>query len=342
MVSFSLFRVNKEKKVLLPGISCKDLKPVSSLLVPADLIVPMFFVALIAQISDNLKNILDTKDVQNLFSVKAYRKVIFSGFNSMALSVIYSLSRTLGPELETLSVLSVPERIIFLKDLQFKIMIDKNVGKIDFRQRNLNNPFQLMKHRKGLSIQSRSIMVATSIFSPESIVIGTPVSCVDLSLILYSSRMIWLALGLLEEDFEFLLIKDALNKSKILNENLNFLSCSDIINSLKTLFYFELKQVLGFDKFFDVSADNIVFQGDKNSVLLEKELGFVYRSFPNIPEELFIAEEKLDDALLRSALDQRRAYKLSLDNVFKGPAISAQKNTNVIKKVRFKKFLNKN
>lgn len=342
MIFLSLSRANKDKKVLLPGILNKDLKPVSSLLNPVDIIIPMFFVAIIAQITDNLKHILEIKDIQNLSSIKAYRKLIFSGFNSVSLSVIYALSRTLGPDLETLSVLNVHERICFLKDLQLKIISDKSFGKIDFRKRNLNNPSQLMKHRKGLSIQTRSVMVATSLFSPNSIIIGTPISCVDLNLILHSSKLIWLSLGLLDEDFEFFIKKDAIAKSKILKDDLEFFSCSNNINSLKTILYFELKSFFRFDRYLDFSLDNIVLQGEENLVLLERELGFIIRPFPNVPDEVFLTEDKLDDILLRSALEQRREYKLSFDNVFRSSTLSNTGNKKLVKEIRFKKFLNKN
>lgn len=342
MIVLNVFRVSKDKKILLPGILNKDLKPVSSLLTPIDIIVPIFFIAVIAQITDNLKNTLDTKDIQNLFSVKAYRRLIFSGFNCVSLSVIYAISKTLGPELETLSVLSVHERVLFLKELQSKIMLDRNTGKIDFRQRNLNNPFQLMKHRKGLSIQARSVMVATALFSPNSILIGAPVCSMDLNLIIHSSKLIWLSLGLTEEDFEFLLKKDAINKSKSLTGNLDFFGCLDNVDCLRTILYFDLKYLLGFTSFLDLSSDNVVFQGEKNLVLLEKEIGFIQRDFPVVPDEVFVSEDKLDDVLLRSALEQRRMYKLSFDNVFTTPILSTNKNMKLVKQIKFKKFLNKN
>ena len=131
MIFLNLNNSIKSKKVLLPGINYKDLKPVSALLKPSDILIPMFFVSVLAQISDNIKNVLEPRDIQNLFSVKCYRKILLSGFNSVSLGVVSAISKTLGPELETLSILSVSERFLFLKDLKLKITLDKSFGKIE-------------------------------------------------------------------------------------------------------------------------------------------------------------------------------------------------------------------
>lgn len=342
MIFLNLDRLAKAKKVLLPGILNKELKPVSSLLKPSDIIVPMFFVSVLAQLSDNLKDFLDAKELENLVSIRTYRKVIFSGFNSVSLTVVQAISRTLGPELETLSSLNVYERVIFLKELQLKIMLDKSVGKIDFRQRNLNNPSQLMKHRKGLSIQSRSIMIASSIFSPSSVTMGIPVSSIDLSLILSSSRLVWLSLGLLEEDFEFFFKKEAINKSKKLKVDFDFLYCFDDISFLKTILYFELQDFLVTNSLLDFSMDNVIIKGENNLVLLEKQLGFVKRDLPIVPNEVFVTDEKLDDVLLRAALQQRREQKLSFENVFAVSTPFRKKSSQSLKTIRLKKFFHEN
>ena len=94
MIFISFVRITKYKKVSLPGIISKDIKPIGVLLKPSNLLVPMYLVSILAQISDNVKDILNVKDIQNLYSVKAYRKTIFSGPNSVMLSTINSISKT--------------------------------------------------------------------------------------------------------------------------------------------------------------------------------------------------------------------------------------------------------
>ena len=338
MIFLNLNNPIKSKKVLLPGINYKDLKPVSSLLKPSDILIPMFFVSVLAQISDNIKNVLEPRDIQNLLSVKCYRKALLSGFNSVSLSVVSAISKTLGPELETLSILSVSERFSFLKDLKLKIMLDKSFGKIDFRQRVLSNPLHLMKHRKGLSFKCRSTMVGISIFSPNSVVQGVPISLVDLDLILHSARFFWLSLGLLDEDFDFLLKKDAINKSKTFDKPVEKVNFSDNKSSLKTLIYFELKDFVDSSGFVNFSIDGITLKSDANLVLLEKELRFIERTIPNIPSEVFVSANRLDDVLLRTAIEQRREYKLSFGSTYNNK--KEAKSLSLLRSIRFKKLLN--
>ena len=333
---------SKSKRVLLPGIILKDIKPVSSLLRPSDIIVSMFFVSVIAQISDNIKNILQPKDIQNIPSVKAYRKILLCGFNSVSLSTINAISKTLGPELETLSVLSVSERFSFLRELQLKITADPSLGKVDFRQRVVNNPLQLMKHRKGLSFKSRSIMVANSLFSPNAVAQGVPVSLIDLDLILSSSRLFWISLGLCDEEFDFLLKKDAINKLKTMGGGLIDLTSFDNKTSLKNLIFFELREFMVDSEFLIFDTDDVTFKSDNNLVLLEKELGFIKRPFPKIPDDIFVDSHELDDILLRTAIEQRRNYKISVENVYNNKKQAIKENSTLLKNIRFKKLLNEN
>lgn len=347
MIFLHFIFVSKNKKVILPGLLIQDLKPVCSLLKPSDVVVPFFLVSVLAQLSDNLKNVLEVKDIQSLPSVKIYRKILFSGINSISLSVIYAISKTLGPELESLSVLKVSERFTFLKDLQSKIINDKSPGRIDFRQRIVNNPVHLMKHRKGLAIQLRSFMIASSIFSPNSIVFGTPISFIDLDLILASSKLLWFSLGLSEEEFDFLFKKDAINKLRLVRVEQDFCSCNTMIDCLRTILYFEFLKFLPLEHQFNVinfSSDNVIVNGEKNLVLLEKELGFIIRSIPDLPSEVFVSEDKLDDVLLRTALEQRREYKLSFDNIYTNLPLTnvSKKNSNLLKNIKFKRFLHDN
>jgi hypothetical protein len=58
--------VSHFKRVLFPGINVKDLKSVSFLLSPRDLVVPLSIVAILAQVSDNIRGLLNYKEIQKL------------------------------------------------------------------------------------------------------------------------------------------------------------------------------------------------------------------------------------------------------------------------------------
>lgn len=333
--------VCKSKKILLPGVSAKEIKPIALLLKPSNLIIPMLLIAILGQISDNLKSILDPKEFKDIYSFKFYRKIIFSGFNSVSLSTIQALARTLGPELEILSVLNVYERVLFLKNLQLKIILDQSSTKVYFRDRNIINPLELMRYRKSIASQCRSVLFANSVFSPSSIVFGLPLASLDLNFVLESSKLMWLSLGLLEEDFTFLLRKDAINSFKRLGEQNFFNFPSNNIESLKILFFNEIKDFYSTNTIIDFSSDNIVLKGENNLVLLEKELGFIKRGLPVIPKDVFVPEKLLDDTLIRASLDQRRKYKSTLKNIYSfNQKFDSSKKLHLLKNVQVKHSFN--
>jgi hypothetical protein len=308
----------KIKKVLLPGIQVKDLKPISNLLSPKFLVVPLVFVSLISQIADNLKNLLSPREVQQIFSVRFYTKVLSSGCSSMNLSTIYAISKTLGPELETLSVLSVSERSQFLKDLQKRVILDKSVGKIISKPQLLYDPSLLMKHRNGLSLQTRSIMIASSIFSPNSVAMGMAISNINLQTILNSAKMFWLSLNLEDEEFDFLLRKEASSYLRKCSDNEKpFEEPTNSIESLKVLVFSECKSIFKFEDILSFSEDQVIIQGDNNLTPLERELGFMERYIMHLPDDIFIPDSQLGDVLLRASLDQRRQHKIQVENIFK-------------------------
>jgi hypothetical protein len=168
--------INSQQRVLLPFIRVKELRPVSSLLSPSNLLVPMMIVIILGQITESLKGILTSKEIQQIHSVKLYTKVINLGYNSVALSVINSIAKSLGPELETLSVLSVQQRVEYLKELQSRIILDKGPGRITNKSCIFYDSYELAKHRRGLAMQCRSILVASSLFSTNSLVLGMPIN----------------------------------------------------------------------------------------------------------------------------------------------------------------------
>lgn len=75
-----------------------------------------------------MKGILNSRDVQKLSSVKFYSKVVSFGSSFLSLSVVNSLSKTLGPELEFLSSLNNLERFYFLNSLKDRLIKEKSFG----------------------------------------------------------------------------------------------------------------------------------------------------------------------------------------------------------------------
>nr|YP_009144872.1 maturase [Euglenaria anabaena]AKJ83319.1 maturase [Euglenaria anabaena] len=343
MIIPSIVIFNKSKKILLPGIQIKDLKPVASLISPSNLLIPLLFISILGQISDNLKDILSPKEIQKLPSVKFYSRILYSGFNSVSFSSVVSLSKTLGPELESFSILTVQERIEFLRTLQKKIIFSKVSSRILSNSQNLYNPNELIKHRKGLALQARGVMVASPIFKTNSIVLGVSVSQINLTCIMESARLIWLSLGLQEDEFDFLLRKQAFNiLKKSFDLNMNFTTDNDI-DCLRVLAFSELKNFTSFNKFLTFDEDMMVIKGDNNLVLLESELGLLKRLVPTTPKDVFILDSEFSDILVRTAFDQRKAHKSELDNIFKRSYSYQSKSTkdNFLgkKHINFRKLL---
>lgn len=337
-----LLNINKTKKVLLPGIQVKDLRPISSLLSPKFLTVPLVFICLISQIADNLKNVLTPREIQQIFSVRFYTKLLSSGTSSMNLSAIYAISKTLGPELEVLSILNVSERLEFLKELQKKVVLDKRIGRIISKPQLLYNPSELIKHRNGLSLQTRSIMIASSIFSPSAVVMGITISNINLRIILDSAKLFWLSLNLEEEEFDFLLRKEACLVLKKGSNNINsFKEPSNNIESLKLLVFSECQSILNFENNLSFLEDQVIIQGDNNLTPLEKELGFIERSLLDFPDDVFIPDSQLTDVILRASMDQRRLHKMQVDTFFKKSSVYTDKKKNNLNAKSFTDIKNK-
>ena len=317
MIFHNIIFLNKSKKVLIPGLQLKELKPIASLLHPSNIIIPLLAISIIAQLADNLKDVLSPKEIQRLPSVKVYNKIIYSGFNSSSLAAIVSLSKTLGPELEALSVLTVSERLNFLRLLQKKIIFSKMLPKVSSNLRNLYDPNELIKHRKGLSMQFKSSMVANSLFSFNSIVLGMSLPNVNLDCIIESSKILWLNLGLSIEEFDFLLRKQASNIIKRDPKFSKLFSVEKECDCLKILALSEFNSIMKFESFINFEEDIVIMKGENNLVLLESELRFIRRSIAEIPEEVFIPNNDLSDVILRTAYDQRKNHKLQVNRFVK-------------------------
>lgn len=304
----------KQKKIIFPSINVKDISPLASLLSPKDLVISISLVCLLAQISDSLKGILDFKDIQRLPSVKFYSKVLMFNSSTNRLSTVFSIAKTLGPELETLVLLSVNERFNYLNNLTEVVINEKVTGRLGSENKIFNDPFELMKYRRGLSLQTRSTLLATAIFLPHSLVLGLSVSQIDFEVIIDSCRSLWLFWGLDLEDFDFLLRKEAFIELKNIKDNFVFrepLSCFD---SLKVIMFSLFKNFLSFQNelFFD---DNVVLRYDNNIVPLENLLGFIKRFIPFLPKEINLSNSDLRDNLVRLALEQRKERIFNLENM---------------------------
>nr|AEW12983.2 maturase [Strombomonas acuminata] len=315
-------------KVLLPFIKTKDLRPVSNLLSPSNLVVPLTLIVILGQITESLKGVLTPKDVQQIPSVKLYTKVITIGYNSVALSVVNSLAKTLGPELETLSVLSVKQRLNYLKDLQNKIILDKGTGRISTKSSIFYDSFELAKHRRGLAMQCRSILIASPIFATSNLVVGLPINQVDISIIIDSCRLIWELLGLEREEFDFLIMKYALSCYKNIGEHQSLQLPNNVYDAIKFIIFAELKDIINFTDNL-LHDDSIVLQNtNDNLTLVEKELVFIRRSLPELPKEIFISDYELKDGILRAAIEQRKTYSLKLQNIFRSVGKKNASNNN--------------
>lgn len=310
---FVNFSKKNLKKILIPGLELSDLKAVNKLLTPSNFLIPMFFISTLAQISDNLKSILSFNEIQKLISVKVYSKVIFSGLTVVSMTVLQSISKTLGYELESLSVLSIKERLFFLDNLRNKLVNGNYKPKLYSSETFLRDPILLSNHRMALSIQSRSVMISVPIFSPQSIIVGIPIRDISLSFILSSSRSIWISIGLEDEEFDYLLRKEVFLLLNKMNLNLIFSKLITNEDYFKILVFLELFVIIQFNSKLSFFEDQILLKGEANLVLLEKELGFIERPIPNFPLGSFVLESNEVDSILSIAIEQRKlsAFKIA-------------------------------
>lgn len=335
----------KSKKIVLPGLLVKELKPVALLLNPRFLIVPMFFVSVLAQLAEDLKGVLSSKEIQKLPSVKFYSKIISSGFSSVSLSILQSIARTLGSELEVLSILNSSERIKFLRDLYFKLLSEKGTSLINTNVCNSSDPISVSKYRRGLALQMRSTMVSVPIFSTHSIIVGLSVREINLDVIIESSKLIWNLLGLENEEFDFLLNKEAmccLKKISLVNNSNSILTSSD---SVKVLLFNELEKFLDSNGRLNFSDDQIILKDDKNLTFLEKSLGFVCRDTPSLPDQVFVSNNDLNDPVLRASFEQRKDYRTKIENIYRSVGkTSRNKSSNLeyLKKIRLNQVIDFN
>lgn len=269
--------IYKQKRVLLPGLEFKDLKFLNKFIFPSNIIVPMFFISLIAQISDSMKEFVNAKDIQQVFSVKLYSKVLYSSLNTNYLTSLQSISKTLAFEIPLLSVLSVKERIIYVNNLVHRLLSTKGQARVYLKDTILRDPKILIKHRRGLSLQARTVMASVPLFSPYSICLGISVRDISITNIIDSARELWVSLGLEHDEFDFSLYKQAyliyftLSLDKVFSKPVSLEDC------IRILIYAEIKNLVFFHNSLVLVEDNILLRGDNNLTILEQFLGFLHR-----------------------------------------------------------------
>nr|AEW12969.1 maturase [Colacium vesiculosum] len=335
----------KSKRVLLPSIKAKDLKPLASLLAPSNFVIPILLVSIIGQIADDLKATLNPKEIQQIPSVKLYLKLLSTGKSSVSLSVIHSLSKTLGPELETLAVLNISERIDFLQALKKKIISEKGPSRITSKPHIISDPNELMKHRKGLALQFRSLLIATPIFATHSLLLGLSINQITLECIINSAKFYWALFGLNDEEFDFLLKKEAINSFKKYSLDSLFELPENLNQAIKILLYTELKELTTLKSNLVFLDDIIILHGQNNLTVIESQLKFIERKIPNLPQTIFVTDSNLKDLIIRAAVDQRKAQSLKITNIFKRTIkkpFSGKVNINILKNINIKKTLEKN
>lgn len=311
-----MFVSSSFKRVLFPNIVSKEIKPLAFLLSPSDLIVCLSLIVLLAQISDSLKSFLSSKDIQKLSSVKLYSKLLSVGKSSISLSFVYAIAKSLGRDLDTLSVLSLSERISFLRSVHLNLVHHRVQDNISRNNCLFPDPFELLVYRKNLALQCRSVFCATPVFLPHSLVIGVPVKNVDLPLILESCKFLWSSWGLDESEFDFRLRKDAM-KLFMNNNFMPFSEPANIFESCKIIVFSEFPNNLLSSGKVLLDRDSIFLSNNENLTSLEKELGFFYRKFPSSYNDLVTNngdDINLVDDVLRLAIQQKKSSNLQFRN----------------------------
>ena len=345
MAAHNKIKSLRSKRVILPSIKLKDLKPLATLLTPSNIIIPMVLVSILGQIADDLKTNLNSKELQQIPSVKLYLKLISSGKTTVGLSVIHAISKTLGPELETLSILNTFERINFLNSLKKKIILAKGPSRIISKPNIMSDPIELLKHRKGLALQFRSLLIATPIFAPHSLLLGLSMNQITINCIIDSSRFYWNLLGLSEEEFDFLLKKEAVNYLKKYDLSSLFELPNSLTKAVQVILYSELKELTNLKDKLVFLDDIIILRGQNNLTSVENDLNFIERKIPRLPQNIFVPDSNLKDLILRAALDQRKSQTLQINNIFKRvekKPSHGKLNINILKNINLKKTLYRN
>lgn len=297
----------KTKRVILPGVNLDVLIPLSSLLYPGHFLFSSFGILILAQLVFLLKGLLSNLEIQRLSSVQFYSRFISSNYYINSLSVYYSISQTLGFDLELLLSLSIYERLVFLLKMEETILKYKGSAKVFSEFSFILDPVSLESHRKGLALKCRSVFLLSPIFSPTSLVVNIVLSEVNILLLLESCKLMWLYIGLDLEEFSFLLFKSYLFL-EIQNISLK-LSFSDL---LIKLIHVQLKKLISFKKNIVFSDDFIVLKSKDNLTFMERQVLCFSRPFPFSSNNLFSSSGQIKDYILKVAYNQRIYKKKKL------------------------------
>lgn len=304
-------QVKKNSKQLLPGIQAKLLKPVAALVQPQNLVVPMVITGIIAQVSDNLRDVKTPKEIQQLDSVKTYSKCLGIG-DSRQLSAIHALASTLGPEASTLVSLSPEERKVHLEEVCNIINTVPGPAKVKASALVIQNEDELASHRRGLALQSRSNMQATPIYNRTDITMGISIKDLVLEFSIESAKQLWVTIGRDADKFDSLLLAQVTDAKTVTEA---------VIRIVKRNLVAIIKEYD--DGSFTFGGDVAVLKGEDNLTPIERELGYMKRLQPSIPEQIEITSSVQVDPILQAALDQQKqvatAVTTSLQKVGKTP-----------------------
>lgn len=299
------------RKQILPGIQAKTLKPVAALVDPQTIVVPMVLTGIISQISDNLKDQCSPKEVQQMESVKSYSKCLGIG-NSRTLSATHALANTLGPEASTLATLSPDERLTYLADVRTTINTQLGPAKVNNSAMAFTDPEAVITHRRGLALQARSNMQAAPVYSRNQITIGMPVKELNLETCADSAKQLWVNIGREADAFDNLLLAQVDGAQTVLEA-----VTSIVKQDMLTIFKADENGII------TLGGDVNVLKGEDNLTPIERNLGFITRTVPEIPSTVEITPSVKLDPMLQAALDQQKkvvtAVSTSLQKAGKTP-----------------------
>lgn len=183
---------NKITRLNIVGIDVKSIKPLSFLLKPSLLAVPLVGTSLVAQLGTLAKlNRSQGKKLQMLDSNKYYSKILGGSNTSKMLSNIYALAKTFSFEADLLANLSTEEeRKSLLEKTLEELTNSRGTSKIIAGNSWLTNKDSCLTHRRGLALRVRSTMQSDPIFKPNNISIGIPLKDINMENIKNSSTQI--------------------------------------------------------------------------------------------------------------------------------------------------------
>jgi hypothetical protein len=301
----------KLAKQLLPGISAKSLKPVATLVEPQELVVPMVITGAMAQVADNLKGSVTSKEIQQLDSVKTYSKCLGTGASRL-LSATHAMANTLGPEAAKLATLSPEGRMEHLADVKHTINTVPGPAKVKTSALVFQNEDELSAHRRGLALQCRSNMQSTPIYNKTQMTLGLSIRELTLDKSIESAKQLWINIGRDPNDFDSQLLAQVPGAETVPEAVISIVKSNLAIIMTENQ---DGKLIHG--------GDNQVLKGEDNLTPIERNLGCIERLQPILPEAVEVTSDVTQDPLLQAALSQQKqvitAVTTSLQKAGKAP-----------------------